>query len=97
MGNERVTTCSPTAGARASFKGPNRKKLGLAKVVCVCCVSSLTKWVCGCALEDEPVGGEEDGTLSREQRRTSHQPCGLLAAVRDQVDPHGIHHQLLTR
>lgn len=60
------------------------------------CVSSLTQWVSGCALEDEPVGGEEDGSLGREQRRASHQPRGLLPAIRDQVDPHGVHHQFLT-
>lgn len=106
MGNERVTTCSPTAGGRHPDKEQgledpqnspgNREKLKPSRRVCVCVrVSSLTQWVRGRALEDEPVGGEEDGALSREQRRTSHQPRGLLTAVRDQVDPHAIHHQLL--
>lgn len=101
MGKERVTTCSPTAEGRqrAGFRGPTglSRKQGEAQAFQSCvCVSSLTQWVGGCALEDEPVGGEEDGALSREQRRTSHLPRGLLAAVGDQVDPHGVHHQLLT-
>lgn len=45
------------------------------------CVSSLTQRVGGRSLEDEPVGCEENGSLSREQRRTSHQPRGLFAPV----------------
>lgn len=57
---------------------------------------SLTQWVGGRALEDEPVCGKEYCALSGEQRRASHQPRGLFSAVGDQVDPHGVHYQLLT-
>lgn len=60
-------------------------------------IYKLTQWVGGRALEDEAVGGEEDGALCREQRGASHQPRGLLAAIGHQVDTHGVHHQLLTR
>lgn len=59
--------------------------------------ASLTQRVGGRALEDESVGGEEDGALGRQQRWASHQPRGLLAAVGHQVYAHGVHHQLLTR
>lgn len=102
MGNERVTTCSPTAGRRRRQRIGFRWLSGLTPAcqrnVCVClCVSCLTQWVCGCALEDESVGGEEDGPLGGEQRRTSHQARGLLASIRNQVDPHAVHHQLLAR
>lgn len=57
----------------------------------------LTEWVRGRALKDESIRGEEDGPLGGQQGRTSHQPRGLLAAVGDQVDPHAVHHQLLSQ
>lgn len=59
-------------------------------------VTLLTQGVGGRAFEDEAVCGEEDGSLRWKKSRPSHQPCCLIASVGNQMDPHPVHHELLS-
>lgn len=81
MGNDRVTTCSPTAQQQHS--GLERKCVCVTAnaCACLCFQHPLTQRVVGRALEDEAVGGEEDGPLGREEGWTPQGPRGLLPAV----------------
>lgn len=56
--------------------------------------SELTQRVCGRALEDNPVGGQEDGSLGWQQGRAAHRTRGFLSAVCYEVNPHAVHHEL---
>ncbi len=48
------------------------------------------------SLEYEAVVRKEDGSLGRQQGRTTHGARGFLSAVCYKVHPHAIHHKLLT-
>lgn len=56
----------------------------------------LTQWVRGGAFEDDAVGGEEDGSLGRQQGwATDAAPRGLLPLVGHEVHSEALHHALL--
>lgn len=57
----------------------------------------LTQRVGWSALEDKAVGSQEDGALGWKKRRSSHLTGRLVSAIWDEVHPHAVHHQLLTR
>lgn len=61
-------------------------------------VQWLTQGVSGHPCEDDPVGGEEDGSLGWEQCGAPHTaPCTLLTPVREQVDTQTVQHTFLAR
>lgn len=57
----------------------------------------LTQRVGRSALEDKAIGSQEDGALGWKKRRSSHLTGRLVSAIWDEVHPHAVHHQLLTR
>ena len=58
----------------------------------------LTQGVGGHPREDDPVRGEENGTLGRQQGRAAPgASCALLSPVGQQVDAKAVQHTLLSR